>query len=84
MGINKFEGRPLIIKESKFVTNFRSNSLFTCTLCNNLFINDRAVVFHPLSKIALIFDNYRFCEECALKLIDNPDKVIFEYRLGLL
>lgn len=71
MGINKFKGRRLVIQESRFVTTFYSNSLFTCSVCNKLFISERAVVFNPINKIIPIFDNYRFCEKCALNLIVN-------------
>lgn len=81
---NKFKGRYLVIQESKFFIKQYYDKNYVCILCETSFRNSCAITFHPHKVILSFFKRNCFCEECALKLIDNPDKVIFEYRLGLL
>ena len=66
MVLNKFKGKRLVIQESKFITTFFNNTHFSCGLCNLIFNNDCAVIFHPINKIGIIFGNHHFCKKCAL------------------
>lgn len=83
MNKDKFIGRPLVIKESKFVTSFYPNSEYLCALCQKAQSDQDAIIFYPSNTLLDIFGNYRFCRPCALRLIDKPDKTIFEFQLGI-
>lgn len=76
--------KDLVIKDIIFVPSFYHNSDFICPICKEFQLRKLAVIFYPCSEIISIFKEKRFCLDCAIKLIENPTKTIFEFNMGLL
>lgn len=64
--------------------------LYTGYICNVCDVKkhssiEKGFTITPFKDIrALGFKNGPFCNSCAIAFMDNPDKFVFEYSLGLL
>lgn len=74
-------------KNYYFLIDYLYYREYTCNVCNLRKYDsiERGIVIKPFKDIrALGFKNSTFCSSCANAFIDNPDKFVFEYSLGLL